>query len=209
MNDTNKNADLNQIDKPESSLSSDLVNKWLSEAKSGTQAFDNIYDLYFPKIYNYFLYRVGEQSTAEDLTSETFIKIISKFDTFKGNNEAFTAWIYRIASNLITDYYRLAKRKIQVYFMPNDDLANLTNQEPLAESIDEKIDKHSQLENIRQAINQLPLPEQELISLKYFEGLDNQTIAEILKVKPGTLNVRLHRTLEKLKNLFKGQKIYV
>ncbi len=183
----------------------DLTNigQWLHSAKSGTEAFDHIYDFFFPKIYNYVSYKVGEQDTAEDITADTFMRVISKFDSFAGDANAFTAWIYRIARNLVTDFYRLSGRKTQVHYLPDEELANL--------GIDSGSDVHGAVERkqkitkIREAINTLKPQEQELITLRFFEGLDSKSIGDILDIKPATINVQLHRAVEKLKKIFEGQ----
>lgn len=189
----------------ENQPSPELLDQWLKEAKTGTEAFDHIYNYFFPKMYNFIFYRVGNQETAEDMTADTFVKIISKFDTFEGDYQAFTAWIYRIARNLITDYYRQAKRKAQVYFMATPVLTTLIEKNEHEKSPHERVEMQDQLSLVRKAINLLKPIEQELITLKFFEGLHNNTIAEIINVKPGTLNVRLHRVVDKLKELVQQQ----
>ncbi|MEI6221302.1 MAG: sigma-70 family RNA polymerase sigma factor [bacterium] len=185
----------------------EILNRWLEDARTGMTAFDNLYDYYFPKIYNYVYYRVGNREHAEDMTSEVFIKVISRFETFSGDCQAFTGWIYRIAGNSITDYYRLGQRKTQVHYVDETDLIGLVDSSATEVEVNfiDAIDKERLMSEVRESINTLPAIEQEIITLKFFEGLDNKTIAEVMNMKQGNFNVRLHRTVEKLKTLLGGK----
>ena len=71
--------------------------------KLDSQAIANIFEYYYPKIYRYLYYRVNSKEEAEDLTSEVFVRLVKSIKYQTGN---FEAWLYRIAKNLLIDYYR-------------------------------------------------------------------------------------------------------
>jgi len=83
-------------------------------AKKDDQAFEVLYDFYFPKIYGYIYKRVGSFDVAQDLVSITFIKVFNNLDGYQYKGYSFSAWIYRIATNNLIDYYRKANRKKEI-----------------------------------------------------------------------------------------------
>src|SRR3990167_15144 len=87
----------------------DILTGLLEKAKLGEEAaFGEIYNLYFKKIYRFVFYRVGHKEVAEDLAEEVFLKAFGKLASVN-ENQAFEAWLYQIARNLIYDYYRQKK----------------------------------------------------------------------------------------------------
>ena len=83
----------------------------VEKAKNDPDAFSELYDLYFPKIFRYISWRVGNRSDTEDIVSDIFTKTLNKIDLFQWQEGAtFSSWIFRIAYNTLTDYYR-AKHK--------------------------------------------------------------------------------------------------
>ena len=80
----------------------DLVER----AKKDSEAFGILYDTYLNQIYAFILKRVSNVELAEDIASLTFEKALRKLDTFKWQDVSFSAWLYRIATNNVVDYYR-------------------------------------------------------------------------------------------------------
>ena len=76
----------------------------VEQAKESLQAFDALYEHYLPKIYAYILNRVANKEVAEDVTSKTFIKAMTKIQSFDYKGYTFGAWLYKIAQNNIIDY---------------------------------------------------------------------------------------------------------
>ena len=81
----------------------------VEKAKESLQAFDSLYEHYLPKIYAYVLNRVANKEAAEDITSKTFIKAMTKIQNFEYRGYTFGAWLYKIAHNNLVDYYRKNK----------------------------------------------------------------------------------------------------
>lgn len=158
----------------------------VKRAKESLEAFDSLYEHYLPRIYGYIMNRCRSKEIAEDVTSQTFIKAMAKVKTFKYKGFTFGAWLYRIAHNSLIDYFRKN---------PNRKIAEAEEVES-----DEKADTRAeQLERQRiilEALKKLPKQYQEILSLKFFEDMSNEEMAEILGCKKATLAVKLHRSLK-------------
>lgn len=169
----------------------DLVEK----AKESLKAFDKLYEHYLPKIYGYVLNRAANREIAEDVTSKTFIKAMTKIQTFKYQGYSFGAWLYRIAHNNLMDYYR-----------KNPLLGNIDSQEVEShEKTDQKAEDLERQRVILQALSRLPKQYQQVLSLKFFEELTNEEIAEVLGCRKETLAVKLHRSLRAFKKVLKKE----
>ncbi len=82
-------------------------------------AFDELYSLYADKLYRFIPFRVGDQSLAEDLMAEVFIRVLKKIKTFQGTTvAAFSSWIYRVARNLLADHYRRQSKLWEMMVKP-------------------------------------------------------------------------------------------
>ena len=159
----------------------------------GKQAeFSKLYDKYINKIYRFIFLKVNSAETAEDLTSETFLRGWRSFE--KGKEiDNFQAFLYRIAHNLIVDFYR-NKDKVKVVSAENS--GPLPDPQPDPE---EKAKNDSDILLIRQALAELKEDYQNIIILHYIEDLPVQDIAQITGKSEGNTRVMLHRALNALK----------
>lgn len=154
--------------------------------------FSKIYDQYINKIYRFIFLKVNSQEVAQDLTSETFLRA---WQTFKEKNEEienFNAFLYKIARNLVTDYYR-QKGKAQVVS------AELTPITDPRENLEKKAILNSDLEIIRKALANLPEDYQNVIIWHYLDDLPIQKIALMLDRTESATRVLLHRALASLR----------
>lgn len=167
----------------------------LIQAQAGREeALADIYESYYLKIYRFIYYRVGHKETAEDLTEDTFVKA---FDSLKKLQEvkAFEGWLYRIARNLVIDYYRSKKQ-----FVPIDSLENTLEYDTnLVELINLQIEQTILIKLLKELTDE----QQSVIKMKFIEDLDNTTIAEALNKSEGAVRVIQHRAIAKLKEIFK------
>jgi len=166
----------------------------VEKAKESLQAFDQLYDHYLPKIYSYILNRVGSQEIAEDVTSKTFLKAMTKLKSFEYRGYTFGAWLYKIAHNNIVDYYR-AKKGIDV------DLEKV--KEKLVANKGE-ISQEDQIERqtiLLEAISKLPENYQQMLTLRFFEELSNQELADVLGCSKNTATVGVHRASKALRKV--------
>jgi RNA polymerase sigma-70 factor (ECF subfamily) len=174
----------------------------IKEAKKNPEAFGELYEQHYSKIFGYILKRVANLEIAQDITSETFFKALKKLWQFRWRNISFSAWLYRIASNEIANYFRKNKYKpVSLEKIPEP--IAVTN--PSAEILEaeQELKKHQGFLMIQEKISKLPIKYQEVITLRFFEKKQIQEIAEILGKKQGTIKSLLHRGLEKLKELMK------
>ncbi len=150
--------------------------------------FLKYYKAYKDKIYNYFWYRVNfDRPLAEDLTAEVFLKALENFSGFD-QNRPFQPWIFTLARNHLINYYRRAKREV-----PLGNCENL-NRDELP-----KIQARLEVERIIKKIKQLEPYHQEVLLLKYVDGLANGEIALVLEKEEGAVRTQLSRALNQLR----------
>src|SRR5437016_2574131 len=114
-----ENTNVYTISSANLSEDSASLNKLIARAKLGeNQAFAEIYNLCFKKIYRFIYFRVGHKEVAEDLAEEVFIKAYNKISGIN-ENSSFEAWLYQIARNRVIDYYREKKQVIAIEEVEN------------------------------------------------------------------------------------------
>jgi len=159
--------------------------------------FGKIYDENIEKIYRFVYLKVNSQEIAEDLCSEAFLRCWESFKKGKNPNNDYqeienpTAFLYTIARNLITDYYR-EKGKIQTISAEELQVAD-----PRA-NLEEKAALNSEIEMVKLALINLKDEYQDLIIWHYLEGVSISEIAQIMKKSEGAVRVQLHRALKSL-----------
>lgn len=156
------------------------------------QLFSQIYDSHIDKIFRFIFLKVNSQEIAQDLCSETFLRV---WECFKDNKKIDNpnAFLYQIARNLITDHYRDKARTqiVSIDYVPIID----PNQD-----LEEKTFQKTDLETIKASLANLKQDYQELIIWHYIDDLSIPEIAKIINKKEGTIRVNLHRALKTLKN---------
>jgi RNA polymerase sigma-70 factor (ECF subfamily) len=161
-------------------------------------AFAEIYERYYQSIFNYIYYRVSDPTIAEDLCSEVFLKAMEAIQSFTFQGVPFSAWLYRIAANLVIDHYRRQPPQ------PNVSLED--SRPPVAEdnpgvALEERF-THQEL---WRALRKLTADQQQVIILKFVEGLSNSEVAQILGKTEGAVKSLQHRALASLGRLM-GEK---
>lgn len=169
------------------------LNKLLQKACKGDQdAFGEIYKIYFNKIYRYCRIQLSTEQTAQDIAQETFFKAwrsISKFEIYDGSS--IQAFLFRIARNLIID---LSRKKSEV------SLENALEVET-TDDFEDKIDKKEDIKTVQKALAKLKEEDRHIVVLKFFEEMPHEQIAKITGLNTGTVRVKLHRILKKLKEI--------
>lgn len=175
------------------------------EAQKNPKAFSKIYEIYYKKIFNYLLRRTAHIELAQDLTSEVFFKAYQNLWQFRFRKISFSAWIYRIATNHLIDFFR--KHKYSALSL--EKLSEEKGYEPAHYQtpkhelivLEEELKKHTDFLTIQKLILNLSFDEQTIITLKFFEKKKINEIAEITGKKPGTIKSILSRSMEKLRKL--------
>ncbi len=164
----------------------------VQRAKEGDPtAFAEIYDRHQPAVYRYIFYRVGDVATAEDLTGEVFVRLVERIDRFRYRGRPLLAWLYTIARNLVTDYYRRAGR-----FVP------LSLEEQLTAGTvgpEEVVEHRLAQDRLVATMACLTEDQRQVILLKFVEGLDNETVARTLGKSVGAIKALQHRALAALR----------
>ncbi|MBR1669301.1 MAG: sigma-70 family RNA polymerase sigma factor [Butyrivibrio sp.] len=152
---------------------------------------EEIYLQYRDKVFGYVRNHVNNTEDAEDITSDIFIKIYSKLDTYDESKASLSTWIYSMTSNTVIDFYRTNHIHSEI---PED----LTDDRSLIE--DEVLNSES-LELLAKALEQLPQELRDIIVLRYYKGLTLQQVAEVMKLSYGVTKLRHREAMGKLKDM--------
>lgn len=165
---------------------------------SVTAVFGRLYEEHLTGVYRYVLYRVGEKETAEDLTSEIFGKALGGFKGFNPEKASFTTWLYSIARNTVTDYFRRHARETRLRREPEPDIPARTA------SPEEEVSRNEEIRKLRECLLKLKPVEQELVSLKFSSEMTNREIARITGLSESNVGTILCRAIRKLRDGFSG-----
>jgi RNA polymerase sigma-70 factor, ECF subfamily len=164
----------------------------IARAREGNpQGIRELYDAYADPVRRYCLIRLGDAEAAQDCVQEVFVCIWKGIKNFEYRGDvSFTAWLYTIANNVLVSSIRKRKRTQQVPLTPE---LNLTDPKSFdtARSVCERL-------ALRQAVSKLTAEQQQVIILKFFVGLSNLEIAEILGRTEGAVKALQHRAINRL-----------
>lgn len=157
--------------------------------------FSEIYEAYYERVFKYIRYRVDDQHITEELCSQVFEKIILNYSNFSGDKTRLNSWVFTIAKNVITDYYRKNKK---IFYFSLDYLSNDISFKKSPDDFTLDKEKNSYL---FKALKKLSKKERSVISFKYGAELKNTEIAELMGLKESNVGVILYRSLKKLKKI--------
>jgi RNA polymerase sigma-70 factor (ECF subfamily) len=177
----------------------DLVDR----AKNSSEAFGELYNVYYNQIFGYALRRSADIDIAKDITSAVFFKALKNIRKFQWRGVSFSHWLYRIANREIINHYN--KRKRETSYEVAADTSNTALQEELIVAGNE-INKHDDYLDLQSYISKLPSKYQEVITLKYFEDMSIGEIAQILQKPEGTVKSLLHRGVNQLRKMMESQR---
>jgi len=154
------------------------------------EAFGQLYDKYIRKIYDFIYYKTHHRQTAEDLTSQTFLKALQALQRFDLAKGSFQAWLYQIARNTVIDYYRQQRPEVDI-----EDAWDLHSDDDLPADIDVR----QQLETVRLALQKFPAEQRDVVLLRVWGELGYQEIAQIVGKSEASCKMSFSRTLTKLR----------
>lgn len=167
----------------------------LSGAVDGSkESFSILYQRYVDRIYNYIYYRTGSVADTEDLTARVFFRALGNIHRYRDQGVPFSAWLYRIAHNLVANWYRDNSRRQE---LPLEDHTHLTHRSELPEA---SLVVDQEKERLLEMIRTLPPERQQLLILKFVENLSNAEIAVIMRRSEGAIKSLYHRTLLALRD---------
>ena len=156
-------------------------------------AISALYRRHVQAIYRYIYYRVGDASTADDLTAEVFLRAIEGLPDYEPRGVPFAAWLYRIAQARVADHFRREQRAVE---------APLKEDRPSGEdSLLTRVEQSLYHQELRAAIRKLTPDQGQVIVLKFVEGLSNAEVAHILGKTEGAVKSLQHRALNALHRL--------
>ena len=148
--------------------------------KGDESAFSLLYDEYFNKVYRYVVTQVGNQTEAEDLTQEVFIKALHAIGSYKQKGAPFASWLFRIARNNIIDFWRKQKGKKTTSI---DEAASLASEDDPVDMTE----RRSEAALLADALKLIPQAQKEVVSLRFVSGLSIAEVAQVLGKKEGTV----------------------
>ena len=174
------------------------VDQLVVRARTDGRALGELYEMYYGRVLRFCLWRVFSKETAEDITGEVFLAVARSIHSFNGLTEQrFRNWLYGIAANLTKGHLRKTLRR-------NELLAAAGKQMALGQADCERQDSQMDWPVLYRAIWQLKPRQQEVVTLRFFEELPHQQIAEILEVRALTVRVTLSRALGKLRKILRA-----
>ena len=169
-------------------------NELALRARTDETAFEELYEYFFPRVYNFIYARLKNSADADDVTSITFIKMNENLERYNPAQAAFSTWLFRIALNSIIDHTRRRDKSEETEWEDFFDPAAPEYQEPEAQTLAQEENRE-----LLVVLDKLNERERRIIELKFFSDMDTRTIAEVLNMSESNVRVTLHRTLAKLK----------
>ena len=174
----------------------------LTRASQGDRdAFGQLYERYVDRIFNYVYYRTGNLHDAEDLTARVFQRAMNHIQNYTDRGVPFSAWLYRIAHNLVANWHRDRSRKQEI---PLDDLPVLPTK---GDHPEKNLVRSQEQGALLKLIRRLPPERQNLLILKFVENMSNAEIGEIMGRSEGAVKSLYHRTLLALRDQLGDQNI--
>ncbi len=165
----------------------------LLRARHDPEAFAELYERYVDRMYAYFYYRTGNHDDAEELTSRFFHRLMERLHLYEDRGVPPSAWLYRIAHNMLANWKRDRSRRREVSL---DGLGD-----PVREGAhpEEEVVALAEREEVLEVVRQLPPERQLLLYLKFVEGLPNAEIGKVMGRTEGAIKSLYHRTLVSLR----------
>lgn len=148
------------------------------------------YREYLPRIYNFFRYRVSDESLVEDLTAITFEKAWRRRTHYRRDLSAFSTWLFTIARNVAADHFRQRGHELPL---------EAVRVQAASPSLEETVQRKQDFARLSALLSQLPERERELVAFKYGAGLNNREIARLTHLSESNVGTILHRVVEKLR----------
>ncbi len=165
----------------------------LLRARHDPEAFAELYERYVDRMYAYFYYRTGNHDDAEELTSRFFHRLMERLHLYEDRGVPPSAWLYRIAHNMLANWKRDRSRRREVSL---DGLGDPVREWAHPE---EEVVALAEREEVLEVVRQLPPERQLLLYLKFVEGLPNAEIGKVMGRTEGAIKSLYHRTLVSLR----------
>jgi RNA polymerase sigma-70 factor (TIGR02952 family) len=176
----------------------DGVGVWtlVRQAQEGdAEAFGRLYDRYVSIVHRYAYHRVGDRATAEDVTSETFVRALRRIDSLSFQGRDVGAWLVTIARNIILDHVKSSRYRLEVT------TADMRDADQATDGPEDAVVQHLTNRELLACVQQLGSEQQECIVLRFIHGLSVSETAEIMGKKEGAIKALQHRAVRRLAGL--------
>lgn len=157
---------------------------------------ERIFDDYYDRVYAFLYFRVRHTVLAEDLASQTFLRVAEKYNTYEPEKGALSTWIFTIALNQLRSHYRILKDKGTLSL---EDMENLHTDT----SVETEIEANETKATLLRILDGLDERQRSIVTLKYYGELSNKEIGEVLNITETNVSTILNRAIKKLKNILK------
>lgn len=175
----------------------------LRASQGDRDSFGQLYAHYVERIFNYVYYRTGNTHDAEDLTARVFQRAMKHIVNYTDRGVPFSAWLYRIAHNLVANWHRDRSRKQEI---PLDDLPILPTK---GDHPERNLVRSQEQDVLLKMIRTLPAERQNLLILKFVENMSNAEIGAIMGRSEGAVKSLYHRTLLALRDQLEDQNLNI
>ncbi|NEK87136.1 sigma-70 family RNA polymerase sigma factor [Blastococcus saxobsidens] len=182
----------------EATTTTDGVDVWelVRQAQAGdAEAFGRLYDHYVSLVHRYVYHRVGDRATAEDVTSETFVRALRRIDSLSFQGRDVGAWLVTIARNIIRDQVKSSRFRLEI------STADMRDADRVTEGPEDAVLQHLTNQQLLACVQQLGSEQQECIVLRFLHGLSVSETAEIMGKKDGAIKALQHRAVRRLAGL--------
>jgi RNA polymerase sigma-70 factor (ECF subfamily) len=163
------------------------------EGESNESALSDLYEEYYDKISRYAYLRIGNKEEAEDIAGEVFLKALKSLKSYKERGVPMQAWLFRIAHNLVVDYYRRMQKHRTI---PIENVQIESGVNPAV-----KAEENAELAQVQKAMEQLTQEQKEVLRLRFFSELTSKETGQVLHKSDGAVREMQRAAIEKLRNI--------
>ena len=178
--------------------------------EGNNRAFDLLLQRTQSKLFSYILFVVRDHDKAEDVFQETFVKVITKLNQRKYTTSGkFSAWLMRIAHNVIMDNYREQRAQNIVEPTQGNDLSNISSKDLLDTNVENRYVNEQVLSDVKKMMNQLPATQREVVYMRFYQEMSFKEIAEATGVSINTSLGRMRYAVLNMRRMAKQHHIHL
>ena len=168
----------------------------VSAQNGDAAAFEVLYEHFYDRISRYVSFKTGDASVAEDITEEVFLRMLKSIGTYKDVGHPFSAWLFRIAHNLVVDHFRKRGRERSV---PLEKVTYIVSES--ADDMDEYVQTKLMMTEVNRAMCVLTDLQRHVISLRFAAGLSVAETAKVVGRNENAVKALQHAGVKKLRKL--------
>lgn len=180
----------------------------LSYIDGNNKAFDELLARTQDRLFSYILFVVRDEDKANDLFQETFVKVITKLHEGRYvDSGKFSAWIMRIAHNVIMDWYREVRSRSLIEPTESNDLSNISGGDVLDQNVENRYVNEQVMADVKKMMNRLPPTQREVVFMRFYQDLSFKEIAELTGVSINTSLGRMRYAILNLRRMTREHNI--